>query len=941
MDLHYKTPRLVVVDPRGLTICSLDYWRADASLAAQSRTSRMVCDEAGRTIRQWDPRLWAQQATDPQTPANLTTVYALSGQELRTDSVDAGTQIELRGLAAEVLMTWDSRSSVREIEYDLMRRPLAVFETAPGQPRSCAERFVYGAPGQGEQARNQFGQLIRHDDPAGSLQFNRFALSGHRLESTRHFTLQLTSADWPEPIDERLQLLEPGDGAVSSWCIGAHGQVLEQIDARGNRQRFTQTVDGRLHAIRLQLKDEPVEQVLVSDIHYNADGQVERETAGNGVRTSLQYRPQDGRLMNRHARKTGGAILQDLIYAYDRMGNVVSIRDQAMPIRYFANQRIDPLSEFVYDSLYRLIVATGWGTGAASQGASTPGRTDPAAVSNYQQTYHYDTGGNLTKLNHLGGQAQGRELQVARYSNRGLPYLNGVPPSEAQIAAAYDIRGNLLALDQGHNVQWNLRNQLQSVTPVERRGGLDDREVYVYDASGQRVRKIRSLQTNARTVINEVRYLPGLELRTDSAGEVMQVISAQTGLNSVNVLHPQDRPSSDSDDQYRYHFCDHLGSASLELAEDGRIISQETFYPFGETAWNRESEVSYRTIRYSGKERDATGLYYYGYRYYIPWLQRWMNPDPKGYIDGSNLYTMALNNPVTYIDSDGAVTRKQLANGLWEPVIATASDRQIPALAFKDKGEPNRFVPAMGNPTNIGKALQAPEFGKVVVDTKYLDPTPGRYSKAVVNGLSNTAGGAEFIFTMDKLVYSGASSGAFNALRIVDIVAGEMPDKANAVAGYWAPQGGYVDIPVNPSGVQPDHVFTPAFSGCSLTVEQLNKNVLRVRHVEGGKEDAQFNNLPRSERGLGLGAAMEYPDYGFAVNDSGQMQEFKNAFAFMKFDRKLQAWNIHYQTVEGTASITRYQPGKRGLFTRTNASVSAHAFTKIRQSMSKRVAIAR
>jgi hypothetical protein len=86
---------------------------------------------------------------------------------------------------------------------------------------------------------------------------------------------------------------------------------------------------------------------------------------------------------------------------------------------------------------------------------------------------------------------------------------------------------------------------------------------------------------------------------------------------------------------------------------------------------------------------------------------------------------------------------------------------------------------------------------------------------------------------------------------------------------------------------------------------------------------------------------MEYPDYGFAVNDSGQMQEFKNAFAFMKFDRKLQAWNIHYQTVEGTASITRYQPGKRGLFTRTNASVSAHAFTKIRQSMSKRVAIAR
>ncbi|MGL6242920.1 RHS repeat-associated core domain-containing protein, partial [Pseudomonas sp.] len=64
-------------------------------------------------------------------------------------------------------------------------------------------------------------------------------------------------------------------------------------------------------------------------------------------------------------------------------------------------------------------------------------------------------------------------------------------------------------------------------------------------------------------------------------------------------------------------------------------------------------DVDYKTFRYSGKERDATGLYYYGLRYYVPWLFRWLNPDPKGFIDGPNLYQMVGNNPMTYVDSDG------------------------------------------------------------------------------------------------------------------------------------------------------------------------------------------------------------------------------------------------------------------------------------------------
>ncbi|MGX5102972.1 RHS repeat-associated core domain-containing protein, partial [Enterobacter cloacae] len=60
-----------------------------------------------------------------------------------------------------------------------------------------------------------------------------------------------------------------------------------------------------------------------------------------------------------------------------------------------------------------------------------------------------------------------------------------------------------------------------------------------------------------------------------------------------------------------------------------------------------------KILRYSGKERDATGLYYYGYRYCQPWSGRWLSADPAGTVDGLNLFRMCRNNPVTLKDADG------------------------------------------------------------------------------------------------------------------------------------------------------------------------------------------------------------------------------------------------------------------------------------------------
>jgi RHS repeat-associated protein len=643
------------------------YWRDNDGVSPQTRVNRTVHDWAGRAIAQWDPRLFLGASASP----NLQTIHALSGTVLCTNSVDAGWRVALLGEAGQPVHTWDGRGSQRWMQYDTQLRPESVFEQPLDGEALCTERLSYGASDQSAAERNQCGQLIRHDDPAGTQRFAEFGLHGTALEQTRHFLNDLTLPDWPESIADRERLLEPGAGATTRSHFNALGEAIEQTDAKGNRQFFIQTLDGQLREVGLQLNGTPTPKTLLSAITYNAHGQTEREVAGNGVITTLEYDGQNGRLSRLHAQR-GNDPLQDLHYEYDPVGNVLSIEDATLPIRYFANQRIEPISRYFYDSLNQLIEALGWEAGGPNKGPQFSTFNDPAPCANYRQHYHYDAGGNLLKLVHEGPQNHGHRLVAAAHSNRCLPVLEGVEPGEDDFRRGFDSNGNLLNLQPGQALSWDLRNQLSEVRPVER-----DSEHYVYGADGMRVRKVRSTQTNARTLISEVRYLPNLELRRHSGtGEVLQVISIQAGRSSVRVLHWESEPPKDSaNDQYRYSLNDHLGSCALELDHVGEVISQERYHPFGTTAWfagRGEVEASYKTVRYSGKERDATGLYYYGLRFYVPWWQRWLNPDPAGVQDGLNVFSFVTGNPVVFKD----------IQGLGRVDVSNPTSRQMSALDF-------------------------------------------------------------------------------------------------------------------------------------------------------------------------------------------------------------------------------------------------------------------
>src|SRR5690625_7871989 len=100
----------------------------------------------------------------------------------------------------------------------------------------------------------------------------------------------------------------------------------------------------------------------------------------------------------------------------------------------------------------------------------------------------------------------------------------------------------------------------------------------------------------------------------------------------------------------RYQMGNHLGSASLELNETGKVISYEEYHPFGTTAYqakNASIKSAAKRYRYTGMERDEeTGLEYHSARYYLPWLGRWLSGDPIGIGDGVNVFCYTTNNPI-------------------------------------------------------------------------------------------------------------------------------------------------------------------------------------------------------------------------------------------------------------------------------------------------------
>ena len=686
-----KTPTVKVYDNRGLTVRDIAYHRNPSSPDVTSE----------RTIRhRYDARRFLSQSADPRLHvaglANFTYLYDQSGNVLRTVSVDAGTTVALSDAAGRPFMmvsnisTYEdgvedrSQAVTRTWQYEgtgLHGRPVSVSEQVSGENARITERFVYAGTSDAEKARNLAGACVSHYDTAGLAQTDSIALSGIPLSLTRRL---LAEADNPDAIaDWRGEAVSAWNNLLSVEAYAtlttadATGAVLTTTDAKGNRQRVAYGVAGLLSGSWLTKGGK--ELVIVKSLTYSAAGQKLCEEHGNGVVTTYTYEPQTlrqtGIKTERPAGHASGAkVLQDLRYEYDPVGNILKISNDAEVTRFWRNQKVVPENTYVYDSLYQLVSATGREMANAGQQisnlplATNPFPTDSSAYTNYTRTYIYDEAGNLTHIKHSAPAIKNSyttAITISTRSNRGV--MSKLTENPEDVETLFTAGGQQTQLLPGQNLLWTSRNELLKVTPVVRDGDTDDSESYRYDASSQRLLKVSVQKTGSSTQTQRVLYLPCLELRTTSCGntetEGLQVIKvSEAGLAQVQVMQwDTGRPGEITDDQIRYSYGNIIGSSGLELDGDGNVISLEEYYPYGGTAvYTARShvEVNYKTLRYSGKERDATGLYYYGYRYYQPWVGRWLSADPAGAVDGLNLYMMVRNNPVSMKDNNGLVGRR-------------------------------------------------------------------------------------------------------------------------------------------------------------------------------------------------------------------------------------------------------------------------------------------
>jgi RHS repeat-associated protein len=84
------------------------------------------------------------------------------------------------------------------------------------------------------------------------------------------------------------------------------------------------------------------------------------------------------------------------------------------------------------------------------------------------------------------------------------------------------------------------------------------------------------------------------------------------------------------------------------------MVAKYKYDPYGRTISSSGPLAAANLYRFSSKEINLTsGMYYFGYRFYNPAIQRWMNRDPLSEAWGANLHCFVANVPTAALDPDG------------------------------------------------------------------------------------------------------------------------------------------------------------------------------------------------------------------------------------------------------------------------------------------------
>lgn len=626
-------------------------------------------------------------------------------------SMEAGERWMLNDVAGKAIRAWDSRGHNFRTEYDALHRPTGLFvqgiDAVNSDPRTTAE-VLYEKTTYGESqppALNLRTRIFQHADVAGVVtnkgtnpvtnQDEGCDFKGNLLRSSRGFF-----ADY-RALPNLTALPPTPDLFASSTQYDALNRPVTLTTPDGSVIRPAYNEANLLETVNVNIRGAAAATSFVTNIDYNAKGQRVLIAYGNAnTETDYTYDPLTFRLANLRTTRPGAPanqqIVQDLSYTYDPAGNITHTQDDAdiQNVVFFLNQRVEPSADYAYDAIYRLIQASGREhLGLNGGGPLAPASTsyndvpriglrspgDGKAMGTYTEQYQYDAVGNFLQFIHKGANPANpgwtrlytynevSPLEPAKMSNRlTSTAVKGSQPLNEPYT--YDLHGNMTSMPQLQAMQWDFKDQLsmtqrQAVNANDQDGMLrqGERTYYVYDASGQRVRKVTERQNGTRA--KERVYLGSFETYREynangsTATLERETLHVMDDKQRIALIEGRTQGNDPSPAQLiRYQFGNHLGSASLELDATAQVISYEEYYPYGSTSYQavRSQTEAAKRYRYTAKERDEeTGLSYNRTRYYALWLGRWVSSDPIGIEAAIDGYEYAGANPSRFRDDLG------------------------------------------------------------------------------------------------------------------------------------------------------------------------------------------------------------------------------------------------------------------------------------------------
>ena len=547
---HAATPTVAWFDTLGRPMLTVADNGKDASGTAQKYATRVTLDIEGNQ----------REVRDALNRAVMRYDYDLLGNRIHQSSMEAGRRWMLNDVTGKPIRAWDSRDHSLRTQYDELRRPLRSFvigaDVSKPAQEICFEQTLYGesagsglTPAQVLQA-NLRGKPYKHYDSAGVVTSEVHDFKGSLLRSTRLLLKDYKATpDWssnPQPVLE-------SEIFASSTCYDALNRPVQMVAPHGNRAgtKFNVIRPGYNEANLLKRVDAWLSQTVepsalldppsanlraVTNIDYDAKGQRIRIDYGNGAATEYSYDEQTFRLVHLRTGRTGAtpqsfvqrlighaapqvtSVFQDLFYIYDPAGNITRIRDDAQQTITFNGQVVRPQCDYAYDAIYRLINATGRehiGRLAQPQTSwndefriNLPQPGDGQAMRNYTEQYLYDAVGNFEKLIHQAANGnwsrayaynEASLIEVGKQSNQ----LSSTLAGGIGESYSHDAHGNMTSMPHLTLMQWDFKDQLsatsrQAVNATPPPDKVPERSFYVYDGSGERIRKVTERQNGSR-----------------------------------------------------------------------------------------------------------------------------------------------------------------------------------------------------------------------------------------------------------------------------------------------------------------------------------------------------------------------------------------------------------------------------------------------------------